>query len=84
MPDPPLIEQLSLDVPARETVAIVGPTGAGKTTKNGILQPAQRMVRKPDQIYPSWVWSSLQAHRRRAASSSRAAELGATGFSSTK
>jgi ATP-binding cassette subfamily B multidrug efflux pump len=32
LPDTPLIGDLALDVPAGETVAIVGPTGAGKTT----------------------------------------------------
>jgi ATP-binding cassette subfamily B multidrug efflux pump len=32
LPDTPLIDDLLLDVPAGETVAIVGPTGAGKTT----------------------------------------------------
>jgi ATP-binding cassette subfamily B multidrug efflux pump len=32
LPDTPLIDDLALDVPAGETVAIVGPTGAGKTT----------------------------------------------------
>jgi len=31
-PDKPLIEGLNLDIPAGSTVAIVGPTGAGKTT----------------------------------------------------
>src|SRR5439155_12318794 len=31
-PDRPIIEHLSLDVPAGQTVALVGPTGAGKTT----------------------------------------------------
>jgi ATP-binding cassette subfamily B protein len=32
LPDRPLIEHLSLDVSPGQTVAIVGPTGAGKTT----------------------------------------------------
>jgi ABC-type multidrug transport system fused ATPase/permease subunit len=31
-PDRPIIEHLTLDVPAGQTVALVGPTGAGKTT----------------------------------------------------
>jgi ATP-binding cassette subfamily B multidrug efflux pump len=31
-PDQPLIQGLDLDIPAGSTVAIVGPTGAGKTT----------------------------------------------------
>lgn len=31
-PDRPILEHLSLDVPAGQTVALVGPTGAGKTT----------------------------------------------------
>ncbi len=37
LPDNPLIEGLSLEVPAGETVAIVGPTGAGKTTLVNLL-----------------------------------------------
>ncbi|MBP1632180.1 MAG: transporter related protein, partial [Acidobacteria bacterium] len=37
LPDTPLIEGLSLEVPAGETVAIVGPTGAGKTTLVNLL-----------------------------------------------
>jgi ATP-binding cassette, subfamily B, multidrug efflux pump len=36
-PDRPLINDLSLDVDAGETVAIVGPTGAGKTTLVNLL-----------------------------------------------
>ena len=36
-PDKPLIEHLSLVVPPGETVAIVGPTGAGKTTLVNLL-----------------------------------------------
>ena len=36
-PDTPLIEDLSLDVPPGQTVAIVGPTGAGKTTLVNLL-----------------------------------------------
>jgi ATP-binding cassette subfamily B protein len=36
-PDRPLIEELSLDVAAGATVAIVGPTGAGKTTLVNLL-----------------------------------------------
>ncbi len=36
-PDEPLIEDFSLDVPAGATVAIVGPTGAGKTTLVNLL-----------------------------------------------
>ncbi|HZD78942.1 MAG TPA: ABC transporter ATP-binding protein [Actinomycetota bacterium] len=35
--DAPLIERLSLEVPAGETIAIVGPTGAGKTTLVNLL-----------------------------------------------
>ncbi|HEX5951459.1 MAG TPA: ABC transporter ATP-binding protein, partial [Actinomycetota bacterium] len=37
LPDVPLIEDLDLNVPAGETVAIVGPTGAGKTTLVNLL-----------------------------------------------
>ncbi|HSD48290.1 MAG TPA: ABC transporter ATP-binding protein [Actinomycetota bacterium] len=37
LPDVPLIDDLDLDVPAGETVAIVGPTGAGKTTLVNLL-----------------------------------------------
>jgi len=37
LPDTPLIEDLTLDVPQGETVAIVGPTGAGKTTLVNLL-----------------------------------------------
>ncbi len=37
LPDSPLIEDLNLEVPAGETVAIVGPTGAGKTTLVNLL-----------------------------------------------
>ena len=37
VPDSPLIEDLSLDVPPGQTVAIVGPTGAGKTTLVNLL-----------------------------------------------
>jgi ATP-binding cassette subfamily B protein len=36
-PDKPLIEDLTLDVDQGETVAIVGPTGAGKTTVVNLL-----------------------------------------------
>ncbi len=36
-PDKPLIEDLSLDVKPGQTVAIVGPTGAGKTTLVNLL-----------------------------------------------
>ena len=37
VPDTPLIDDLSLDVRQGETVAIVGPTGAGKTTLVNLL-----------------------------------------------
>jgi len=37
LPDAPLIEDLDLDVRPGETVAIVGPTGAGKTTLVNLL-----------------------------------------------
>ncbi|MCO8270622.1 ABC transporter ATP-binding protein/permease [Actinoplanes sp. TRM 88003] len=37
LPDKPLIEHLSLDVAPGQTVAIVGPTGAGKTTLVNLL-----------------------------------------------
>jgi ATP-binding cassette subfamily B protein len=37
LPDKPLIEDFSLDVRSGETVAIVGPTGAGKTTMVNLL-----------------------------------------------
>ncbi len=37
LPDEPLIEDLSLDVKPGQTVAIVGPTGAGKTTLVNLL-----------------------------------------------
>jgi len=37
VPDTPLIEDLTLDVRQGETVAIVGPTGAGKTTLVNLL-----------------------------------------------
>ncbi len=36
-PDKPLIDDLNLNVPAGETIAIVGPTGAGKTTLVNLL-----------------------------------------------
>lgn len=36
-PDEPLIDRLDLDVPRGATVAIVGPTGAGKTTLVNLL-----------------------------------------------
>ena len=36
-PDKPLIEDLNLDVTAGQTIAIVGPTGAGKTTLVNLL-----------------------------------------------
>jgi ATP-binding cassette subfamily B protein len=36
-PDVPLIEELSLDVAPGQTIAIVGPTGAGKTTLVNLL-----------------------------------------------
>jgi ATP-binding cassette subfamily B protein len=36
-PDAPLIEDLSLDVAPGQTIAIVGPTGAGKTTLVNLL-----------------------------------------------
>jgi ATP-binding cassette subfamily B multidrug efflux pump len=36
-PDKPLIEDLHLDVEAGQTIAIVGPTGAGKTTLVNLL-----------------------------------------------
>ncbi len=36
-PDRPLIEDLSLTVEPGQTVAIVGPTGAGKTTLVNLL-----------------------------------------------
>jgi len=36
-PDAPLIEDLSLDVSPGQTIAIVGPTGAGKTTLVNLL-----------------------------------------------
>ncbi len=37
VPDTPLIEELSLDVAPGDTVAVVGPTGAGKTTLVNLL-----------------------------------------------
>ncbi|WP_127501752.1 ABC transporter ATP-binding protein [Actinoplanes solisilvae] len=37
VPDKPLIEHLSLDVTPGQTVAVVGPTGAGKTTLVNLL-----------------------------------------------
>jgi ATP-binding cassette, subfamily B, multidrug efflux pump len=37
VPDSPLIEDFSLEVPPGQTVAIVGPTGAGKTTLVNLL-----------------------------------------------
>jgi ATP-binding cassette, subfamily B, multidrug efflux pump len=37
LPDKPLIEDLNLDVKPGQTVAIVGPTGAGKTTLVNLL-----------------------------------------------
>jgi ATP-binding cassette, subfamily B, multidrug efflux pump len=37
LPDAPLIEDLNLDVPPGQMVAIVGPTGAGKTTLVNLL-----------------------------------------------
>jgi len=37
LPDTPLIEDLNLDVQPGQTVAIVGPTGAGKTTLVNLL-----------------------------------------------
>jgi ATP-binding cassette, subfamily B, multidrug efflux pump len=37
LPEQPLIDGLSLDVPTGSTIAIVGPTGAGKTTLVNLL-----------------------------------------------
>jgi ATP-binding cassette subfamily B protein len=37
LPDTPLIDDLNVEVPAGEIVAIVGPTGAGKTTLVNLL-----------------------------------------------
>ena len=49
LPDRPLIEGLSLDVKPGQRIAIVGPTGCGKTTliklANGLLQPSAGSIR---------------------------------------
>ncbi|MFQ6863517.1 MAG: ATP-binding cassette domain-containing protein [Streptococcus sp.] len=37
LPNKPLIKDLSIDIPAASTVAIVGPTGAGKSTLINLL-----------------------------------------------
>ena len=47
-PDQPLIDDLSLDVAAGATVAIVGPTGAGKTTLVNLLMRFYELDGGPD------------------------------------
>ena len=48
VPDTPLIEHLDLDVPPGQTVAIVGPTGAGKTTLVNLLLRFYELDRRRD------------------------------------
>ncbi len=47
-PDKPLIEDLSLSVEPGQTVAIVGPTGAGKTTLVNLLMRFYDVDERPD------------------------------------
>ena len=57
-PDRPLIEDLSLTVEPGQTVAIVGPTGAGKTTLVNLLMRFYEIDRRPDH-------ARRRRHRRR-------------------
>ena len=47
-PDKPLIEDLSLVAEPGQTIAIVGPTGAGKTTLVNLLMRFYEIDGRPD------------------------------------
>ena len=53
-PERPLIDGLSLDVEAGRMVAIVGPTGAGKTTRVNLLM---RFYELDGGASPSTAWT---------------------------
>ena len=57
-PDQPLIEDLSLAVEPGQTVAIVGPTGAGKTTLVNLLMRFYELDGRADH-------AGRRGHRRR-------------------
>ena len=65
-PDVPLIEDLSLVAAPGQTVAIVGPTGAGKTTLVNLVMRFYEVSRRPDH-------ARRRRHRRRCRAASCAA-----------
>ena len=63
-PDKPVIRDLSLTVEAGETIAIVGPTGSGKTTLVSLLcrfyEPREGVIRIAGRDYRDYTLESLQ------------------------
>ena len=63
---PPLVDQLSLTVTAGETLALIGPSGAGKTTAlklvNALLLPTAGEVRVAGT--PTTAWDAIRLRRQ--------------------